>query len=265
MDLCSQTEGCSGRIHGHVAAAHDDSLLCPHDGSPGFLGEGAHQVGPGQIFIGREDAHGLLAGDVHELGKARAGTYEYGVIALFLHQSIDGGGLADNAVCLDLYAQGLNVLDFLLNDRVLGKTEFGNAVDQNAACLVEGFEDLDIIAHLGQIACAGQTGRTGTDYGDLFALLFCSALGLNAHLAGCISHITLQLAYGNRFALDAADALAFALGFLGTYTSADGRQSGGFADDRIGACHIAFLDFVNKAGNVDGNGAALHAAGILAV
>ena len=202
---------------------------------------------------------------MHESGQSGAGAYEYGVIAFFGQQGVNGGGLADDTVGLDLYAQGLDILDLFLDDALLGKTEFGNTVDQNAACLVQGFKDLDIIAHFGQIAGAGQAGRTGADDGDLFALLLRRALGLDAHFPGGIGHVTLQLADGDRLALDAPDALAFALGLLRTYTSADGRQGGGFADDIVSGLHVAFFYLRDKAGDIDRYGASLHAAGVLAV
>ena len=265
MGLSAEAEGSPCRVHSHVAAADDDSLFGLHDRSSGIGAERLHQIAPGEIFVGGEDAHGLLAGNVHKLGKAGAGTDEYGIVALFLHQGINGSGLADDAVCLDLDTKCLDILDLLLDDRFLGKTEFGDAVDENAARLVQGFENSDVITHAGQITCAGEAGGAGTDDGDLFALGGCIGGGFDAHGAGGIRHIALQLADGDGLSLDTADADAFALALLRTYTAADSGQSGGLADHIVGAFNIALFDFCDKTGNIDGNGTSLYAAGLLAV
>ena len=121
VGLGAQTKGSPCCVHGHVAAADDDSLFGLHDRGPGIVAESLHQVAPGEVFVGGEDTHGLLAGDVHELGKACAGTDKDGVKALFLHQGIYSGGLADDTVGLDLDTQCLDVLDLLLHDRILGE------------------------------------------------------------------------------------------------------------------------------------------------
>ena len=79
----------------------------------------------------------------------------------------------------------------------LGQTELGDAVDQHAAGGVEGLENGDLIAHLGQVAGAGQAGGAGADHGDLVAV----GLGLLRHgvqhvLAVPVGHEALQTADG---------------------------------------------------------------------
>ena len=80
-----------------------------------------------------------------------------------------------------------------------------------------------------------------------------------------VSNKALEPADTDGFALDAADALALALGFLGAYTAADCGESGGLADDLICAFKIAFLDLGDEFGDMDIYGAAAYAGHILAV
>ena len=159
VGLSAKTQSRSGRVHGNVSAAHDDRFFRSHDRCSGLIAERLHKIASCQIFIGREHAHCLLAGDSHELGKACAGADEYGLIALILHKIVDRSGFADDTVRLYFDTEGLDVLDLFLNYRILGKTELGNAVHQNAACLMQSFENSDFITHLGQITRAGEAGR----------------------------------------------------------------------------------------------------------
>ena len=211
MHIRAKTQGGSCGIHCHVAAADDNSFLCAHDRCPGIFAEGLHQVGAGQVFIGGEDAECLLAGDVHESGQAGTAADEDSLKAFLVHQVINGDGLADDDVCFDFDAKRSDIVNFLFNNRILGKTEFRNAVDKDAACLVQCFEDRYIIAHPGKIACACQTGRAGADDRDLFVFLFRCDCGFDTHFLGGVGDISFQLADGNSFALDASDAFAFTL------------------------------------------------------
>ena len=73
MGLGTQTQSGSGCVHSNVAAADDDSLFGLHDRGSGIVAEGLHQIASGQVFVCGEYTHSLLAGYVHELGKACAG------------------------------------------------------------------------------------------------------------------------------------------------------------------------------------------------
>ncbi len=128
---------------------------------------------------------------------------------------------------------------------------------------MQGFENRDIITHAGKVAGAGKSGRTGTDDGNFFALGSRIGGGLDTHLAGSVGDIALEFADGDGFALDAAHTDAFTLGFLRTDASADSGKCGGKADHIISALHIAFFDFLNKSGDVDGNRATFCSSGIL--
>ena len=89
---------------------------------------------------------------------------------------------------------------------------------------MEGFKDLDLIAHSGQVTCACQAGRAGTDDCDLLVLLLCSRLRLYAVLSCPVGNESFQFADGFRLTLNAEDADAFTLGLLRTYTAADCRK-----------------------------------------
>ena len=58
----------------------------------------------------------------------------------------------------------------LVGDDGLGQTELGDAVDQHAAGGVQGLEDGDVIALLGQVAGAGEAGGAGAHHGHLDAV-----------------------------------------------------------------------------------------------
>ena len=259
----AQTHGAAGRIHGHVAAAHNRNGLGMDDGRIGLLGVGLHQVGTGQVFIGGQNALQALAGDVHEHGQTGAGAHKDGLEA-HLEQLVDGQDTADDHVGHDFHALGLQLLD-LVGHNGLGQTEFGDAVDQHAAGGVQRLENGNLIAFFRQIAGAGQAGRAGTHNRHLNAV--------GGHLFGHgvdvlpvpVCHKTLQTADGNRFSLDAADALALALALLGADPAGQGRQGVGGGDNLIGSLEIAFGHLADKLRNPHVDRAALHAFGVLAV
>src|SRR5699024_9957156 len=121
-------------------------------------------------------AVGVLARDSHESRKSGAGADKDRGKALFIHQLVDGNGLADDYVGLDLNAKLSYVLDLRLYNGLFGKTEFGNSICKNSARLMKRFKDRYVIAQLRQIARAGKAGRAGTDHGNLLALLLRSRL-----------------------------------------------------------------------------------------
>ncbi len=266
VSLCTEAEGCSCRIHGDIAAAHDDALLRPHDRGPcGLLIPGAHQVGSCQELVCGEDAECLLALDAHEPRKAGTGADKHRVKPLFVHQLVDGDGSSDDNVGLDLYAKALDVPDLLGNDLLLRQTELRDAVDENAARLVQGLEDRDVIAELCQVSCTGKAGRACADDGDLFAVLCLGRLGADAELLCLVGNVALELSDGNGLALDAADALCLALALLGADSAADRGKARGLGDHLIGLCHIAVLHLLDEGRDVDRDRTPLHAEGIFAV
>lgn len=124
-------------------------------GGIGIFIESLHQIASGKVFVCGEYTVGIFTGNTHEFGKSGAGTDEYGFKAFVLNKFINGNGFADYHVGFNLNAEGTYIFDFLGNDCLFGKTEFGNTVNQNAACFVQGFKNRYIITHLCQISGTG--------------------------------------------------------------------------------------------------------------
>ena len=265
MYLGAETQSRSRGVHCHVSAAYHGNLLSAHDGRIGILAEGLHQIASGQIFIGGKYAVCVFSGDAHELGKSGSGADEHGGEALLVQKLVDGDGFAHDHVGFDLHAERLHVFNFLLHHGFLGETELGNPVDQHAAGLMKRFKDGHVIAHFRQIPGAGKACGAGTDHGYLLSLLFCGSFRPDPVFSRPVRHIALQLADGNGLSLNASDAFSLALAFLRADAAADRRQRGGSADHLIRGLHIPFLHLLDKAGNIDGYRAALHALGVFAV
>ena len=262
--LRAQTLCHAGRVHGHVAAAHDGYAVELLDGRIVIVPVGLHQVHAGEELVCGVHAQQILAGDVQKLGQTSAGADEHGLIAV-LEQLVHGQGLADDHVVLDHDAHGLQVFDLGGHD-LLGETELGDAVDQNAAGLVESLKNGHFIAHLAQVASAGQARRAGADDGDLVSVGFGHGDGglvLFGHVV--VGHKALQTAYAHALALDASDAFALALLFLGADAAADGGQGVGGGDDVVSGVKVALGHLGDKLGDAHGHRAAGAAQGVLAV
>ena len=109
-------------------------------------------------------------------------------------------------------------------DNLVGQTELGDAVLQHAAYLVQGLEDIDVVAHLRHIAGKAQTGRAGADDGNLYAVGRCYLRQADvAALALVVGGEALQVADGHGLGVHLqVYALALALLLLRTHTTADG-------------------------------------------
>ena len=184
--------------------------------------------------------------------------------SILAHQLVDGDDAADDHIRLDLDAERLETVDFLLHDG-LRQTELGDTVDQHAAGKVERFKNGDVVALLGKVTRAGEAAGAGADDGDLVAV--------GGGLGGRFLHVcvvpvgdkALKTADADRLTLDAANALRFALRFLRADTAADGGEGGGLVDDLIGALVILFGDLLDELGDLDLHRAAGNAGMILAV
>ena len=260
--LGAQTLGGTDGVHSHVAAAKDNDVLAVLGGGV-VLGElvGLHQVHAGEVLVCEEDVGQVLAGDVEELGQASAGRHVDGVEAL-LEQLLGRGHVAHDGVVLKLDAHVLQAVNLALDDR-LGQTELGDAVDQHAAAGEEGLEDGNVKAVTGELAGAGDAGRAGADDGDLLAVLG-GHLGRGGEL-GAITQEALELADGHGLGLLTTDALALALVLLRADAAADGGKHGVLADGIESAAEVLRADLLDKAGNVDVDGAALNTERLLAV
>ncbi len=140
--------------------------------------------------------------------------------------------------------------DLGLND-FFRQTEFWNTVHQHAAGNMKSFEDRHFISHFRQIAGSRQPGRTGSYDGHLMPVGFRFFKRDIVLCAMRVGHEPLETADRDRFGLDAADAVFFALAFLRTNTAAYSWQRGREADDPVGFLEIAFFYLFDKIGNVD--------------
>ena len=201
---------------------------------------------------------------MHEHGQARAGADEHGLEALLLHELVNGDGPAHHHVGLDLHAQLLEPVHFLLDDR-LGQTELGDAVHQHAAGQMQGFVHGDLVPLPGQVSGAGQARGAGTDDGHLVTV----GGGLRRLLGGVgvvpVGHEPLQAADAHALGLDAAHALGFALRLLGADPSADGGQGAVLGDDLVGGLEVALRHLGDELGDVDLHRAPGDAGHVLAV
>src|SRR5574344_1397053 len=262
--LRAEAQGHPARVHRDVAAAEDPDARAVPEGRVGVrLVVGLHEVGAGEVLVGAEDADEVLALDAHELGKAGAGADEDGVETVLLHEVLELAGAADDEVGLDLDAEILESVDLVLHDG-LRKAELGDAVDEDAAALVEGLEESHGMSGLGAVGRAGDRGGAGADDGDaLSGGGRGDGLGLGAGLAGEVGAEALDAADGDGL-VDGLQQLAhravlLALLLLGADASADRRKERGFADDLQGALEVAGRGLREKAGDVDRNRAALDA------
>ena len=164
--FCAQTLGAAGSIHGHIAAAAHGYGLAFGNGGLAVGQICLHQVGTGQVFIGAVHALQAFAGNAHKAGQACAGSNIHSLVAVFLHQLVNGQHLADHHVGFKIDTQSLQAVDLALHNG-LGQTEFGNAVHQHAACHMKGLKHGDLVAQLGQIARAGQAAGACADNGHL--------------------------------------------------------------------------------------------------
>ena len=262
--LRTHTLCASCRIHGNVAAADNGNRLAVADGGIIFGQICLHQVDSCQIFICGIYADQSLAGDTHEGGQTCACADEYGIEAHIVDDFINGKHLADNHICHNFYAQSSQLINFLLHD-CLRQTEFGNTVNQHAACLMEGLKHGDSIAQLCQIACTGKCGGAGADD--------CNPFAVGGRLFGhfiAVFHIPIgneafQTTDGNCLALHASDTFGFALAFLRTNTTADRRQRIGRGDDLISRHEVTLCNLCDKFGDAYINGTAAHAGLMLTV
>ena len=155
--LRAQTAGVAGNVDGHVAAAH-------HNGAAG------QGIDLAAVNLAKEvDGHGHVLGILaRNAGKAAAlaanGNVE-GLKALRA-QLVERHFATDFHAIAELGTHQANDLDLGL-DNILLQLKAGNAVGKHAARVLVLLEHDGLVALLGQIEGAGQTGRTGADDGDL--------------------------------------------------------------------------------------------------
>ena len=155
--LGTQATGVASHVDGHVAAAH-------HNGAAG------QRVDLAAVDLAKEvDGHGHILGILaRNAGKAAtlaANSHVEGLKALCA-QLIERHVATDFHAIAELGTHQANNLDLGL-DNILLQLKAGNAISEHAARAPVFLEHDGLVALLGQIKSAGQTGRTGADDGDL--------------------------------------------------------------------------------------------------
>ena len=190
--LGAQTTGVARDIDSHVAAAH-------HDGAAG------QRVDLAAVDLAKEvDGHGhvlgILARNTGKAAALAADSHVKGLKAL-LAQLVERHIATDLHAIAELGAHQANNLDLGL-DNVFLQLKAGNAVGEHAARALVFLEHDGLVALLGQIESAGQTGRAGADDGDL---LIEAAGARRRHHGRDIAGRGIQIALGDKL-LDLVDS-----------------------------------------------------------
>jgi hypothetical protein len=140
----AHAQGGAGRVHGHVAGPEGGHILAFDQGRVVFReGVRLHQVGPGEIFVGRVNADQVLAGNVQEHGQPRPHSQEDRVEAL-LKELVHGIGAADDLIDQNLDSQLFQIVAFISHD-LFGQPKFRDAVEKHAAGGVQGLKNGDLV------------------------------------------------------------------------------------------------------------------------
>ena len=190
--LGTQTASVARDVDSHVAAAH-------HDGAAGQRVDLA-AVDLAQEVDGHGHVLGILARNTGEATTLAADGNIKGLKAL-LAQLVERHIATDLHAIAELGAHQANDLDLCL-DNVLLQLKAGNTVGEHAARALVLLEHDGLVALLGQIEGAGQTGRAGTDDGDL---LIEAASACRRHHGRDIAGRGIKIALGDKL-LDLVDS-----------------------------------------------------------
>ena len=155
MNLRSQTQRCSGRVHCHVAAAYYRHLPAVHNGCAGILVKSFHQIASGQILIGGKYTVGILSRNSHELRQTGSRTDKHGFKPFLLNQLVNRYRFPHHYIGLYLHPKSFHIFDFFCHHVLLRKTEFRNSINQHASRLMQRFKNSHFISHLSQISGTG--------------------------------------------------------------------------------------------------------------
>ena len=256
---------CGSRsVHGHVTAADDRHVFRVLDRRSGIIAVSLHQVAAGEEFVCGVHTLQVLARDVHKAGKTCTRADKHGLVAVLVLQLFNRQDTTDNHIGLHLDAERLEVIDFLLHDG-LRQTKLRDAVHEHAACKVQRFVNRHVVAQLCEVARAGKTRRAGTDNGNFVAVLRRGDGGNGSVCVVPVGNKTLQTADADRFALNAAHALAFALRLLRADTAADSRQGRGLRNNLIRALKVVLGDLFDEFRNMNIDRAAGNARHVLTI
>ena len=161
-DFRAEPDGATGRIDGGVPTADDGDPVAQLFVSLHpcrFIG-----IEIPQEFDAAVHARLVLPLHAHLLASVRAGC-EVNDVEI-LADLVKGNGLAHTGVALDLHAQAADVVDFPVQD-VPGKAVGGNRPAQHSSRVGQFLEDRHAVAPQRQVACGGESRRSGADDGDL--------------------------------------------------------------------------------------------------
>ena len=190
--LGTQTAGVAGNVDGHVAAAH-------HDGAAGQRVNLA-AVDLAQKVDGHGHTLGVLARNVGKAAALAANSHVEGLKTLRA-QLVERHVAADFHAIAELGTHQANDLDLGL-DNILLQLKAGNAVGEHATRALVFLEHDGLVALLGKIESAGQTGRAGTDDGNL---LVEAASARRRHHGRDVAGRSVQIALGDKL-LDFVDS-----------------------------------------------------------
>ena len=189
--LGTQAAGVACDVDSNVAAAH-------HDGAAGQCVDLA-AVDLAQEVDGHGHILGVLARNTGKAAALAANSHVEGLKSLRA-QLVERHVAADLHAIAELGTHQANDLDLGL-DNILLQLKAGNTVGEHAARALILLEYDGLVALLGQIESAGQTGRAGTDNGDLLV----EAAGTRrGHHRRDIAGRGVQIALGNEL-LDLVD------------------------------------------------------------
>src|SRR5438477_9144106 len=106
------------------------------------------------------------------------------------------------------------------------------------------------MATLGKLTCAGKSGGTSTNYGDLLACKFRWRKRTYSRCVYVVHRVPLQAANGDRFVLGPEDARPFAQFLYRTHARAGGPEQIGFKNGSRRAQQIFRRDFLDEFGYV---------------
>ena len=197
-------------------------MLTQIDGRVGRRIGSIHQVDASQIFVRRHDVDSIFARYVHEVGQTGAATDEDTLKSLSF-KFFDRDCFTNDDIRLEVYAH-LGEIVYFHVDYLVGQSEFGYAILQHTAYLVQCLEDIHVVSHFHHIAGKAQSCRTAA-YNSYLDAIRRSQVGQYylAALTLIVGSKALQVAYGHGFRVHLqVYTLALTLFLLRTYTTADG-------------------------------------------
>ena len=221
------------------------------------------RFGVGQVVDAKRHVAKGLALDVHGVGLPQTGTDEDAPVTV-AEEIVDGDGLADGGVGAEADPFQVQVVILEVVQHTVGQTVVGDAVPHDAADLVAGVKDGDVVAPARQQHRDGQASRAGADHSGFHAVF---GGGAGHHLVGIGGgDVVLDDGEVDRVVAGhpVADAVALALVLVVADQRADRGQ--GVVLKQHPACGIQLvcLEQTDDLGDVGVDGAALLAHGLFA-